>query len=113
MKLTEEYIRETLLKLGFSPANAGFGYIIEAMQIIDLNPNAAYNVGKQIYIPIAKNHGCSISVVESNIRRSVKSSMKIFPDRLVDYLKYPPTAVSGSYKNADFLAAFHMALHRG
>lgn len=113
MKLTPEYVRDTLLRLGFSPRNKGFSYIVEAMMIMEENENAAFNTVKQIYIPIAENRGVNYPTVERNIRHAVEAAMILGYEKITDYLHLQPTAASGSYKNADFLAAFHMALHRG
>lgn len=113
MKLTPEYIRDTLLKLGFSPKNKGFPYIVEAVMIIEDDPDAAYNTVKQIYTPIAEKHGANYPSVERCIRKSVENAMVFGYEKIPDFLHCQPTAASGSYKNADFLAALHIALHRG
>ena len=112
MKLTPEYVRDTLLKLGFMPANSGFHYIVDAMMIIDSKPYAAYNAGKMIYMPISERNNCNYNSVERSIRHSIKTAMDKNYDGIVKYLRFPPNSATGSYKNADFLAAFHMALHR-
>lgn len=112
MNLTPDYIRDTLLELGFSPAGIGFNYIVEAVMIVESDHKAKVNVVKKIYIPIAKNHSVKYQTVERNIRHSVETAMTFGAERITDYLRLQPTATSGSYKNADFLAAFHMALHR-
>lgn len=113
MKLTPEYVRDTLLKLGFMPANSGFHYIVEAMMIIESKPYAAYNAGKMIYMPISEKNKCNYNSVERSIRNSVENAMSKNGKAIVSFLHFPPNSVTGSYKNADFLAAFHMALHRG
>lgn len=113
MKLTEEYIRDMLLELGFSPAGIGFNYIVEAVMIVESDHEAKFNVVKKIYIPIAKKHGVTYPTVERNIRHAVETAMDFGAEKITDYLRLQPTAASGSYKNSDFLAAFHMALHRG
>lgn len=112
-KLTPDYIRDKLLELGFSPANKGFQYIAEAVMILENDPDAAFNTIKGIYLPIAKEHGVTHNATERCIRNAVKLAMECNADRISDYLRFQPTGVSGSYKNSDFLAAFHMALHRG
>ena len=113
MKLTPEYVRDTLLRLGFSPRNKGFSYIVEAMMIMEENENAAFNTVKQIYMPIAEKRGVNYPAVERNIRHAVEAAMELGYEKIPDFLHCQPTATSGSYKNSDFLAAFHMALHRG
>lgn len=112
MKLTPDYIRDKLLELGFSPAKKGLHYIVDAVMILDDNPDAAYNTVKQVYIPIAVKNDVKFQTVERNIRHAIENAMSHGYDRIHDYLRCQPTATNGSYKNADFLAAFHMALHR-
>jgi hypothetical protein len=112
MKLTPEYVRDTLLKLGFSPKNEGFPYIVEAVMIIEDDPDAAYNTVKKIYIPISENYGVRYQTIERCIRHSIESAMIFGYEKIPDFLHCQPTAASGSYKNADFLAALHIALHR-
>ena len=112
MKLTPEYIRDTLLKLGFSPTNKGFKYIVDAVMIIEDNEDAAYNTVKQIYVPVGEKYGVNYPTVERCIRHAVEAAMILGYEKIPDFLHCQPTAASGSYKNADFLAAFHMALHR-
>lgn len=112
MKLTPEYIRDTLLKLGFSPANKGFPYIVDATMIIEDDPDAAYNTVKKIYMPIAEKRGVKYQTVERCIRHAVEAAMVLGFEKIPDFLHCQPTAASGSYKNADFLAAFQIALHR-
>lgn len=112
MKLTPEFIRYKLLDLGFSPATKGFKYIVDATMIIEDDEDAAYNTVKKIYMPIAEKHGVNYPAVERNIRHAVEAAMILGYEKIPDFLHCQPTAASGSYKNADFLAALHMALHR-
>ena len=112
MKLTPEYIRDTLLKLGFSPKNKGFKYIVESVMIIEDDPDAAYNTVKKIYVPVGENNNVKYQSVERCIRHSIESAMDFGGENISDFLHCQPTSATGSYKNADFLAAFHMALHR-
>lgn len=112
-KLTPDYIRDTLLEMGFSPSKKGLHYIVDAIMILEDNPDAIYNTVKQVYIPIAAKYDVKFQAVERNIRNAIESAMNFGHEKIHDFLHCQPTAASGSYKNSDFLAAFHMALHRG
>lgn len=113
MNLTPDYIRDTLLGLGFSPSKKGLQYIVDAVMILEANPDAAYNTVKKIYMPIAEKRGVKYPAVERCIRHAVEAAMVLGFEKIPEFLHCQPTAASGSYKNSDFLAAFHMALHRG
>ena len=111
-KPTPDYIRDKLLWLGFTPANKGFNYLIDAVMILERDPDAAFNVVKKIYMELGSKYGVSSQAAERCIRQSILSAMKLSYEKIHDYLRCQPTAASGSYKNSDFLLAFHIALHR-
>lgn len=113
MKLTPDYIRDKMLELGFSPAVKGFESIVKAVCILENDPSAAHSIVSDIYYTIAKESNTSVGVVERRIRTAITSAVDSNLEAIQDYIKLPPNSDSGSYKNADFLVAFHMALHRG
>jgi len=111
--MDKDKIRVKLMELGFSPAVKGFESIVKAVCILDEDPSAAHNVVYGIYYPIAKETNTNIAGAERRIRTAITSAVNYNAEAIQDFIKLPANPSSGSYKNADFLAALHMALHRG
>lgn len=110
--MDKEKIRAKLLELGFSPANRGFEYIVEALCLIDEDKSRANRIVSEIYGEIGRSHKTNYAAVERCIRSILKSAMASCSEQIQGFVKLPPTAASGSYKCGDFLAAFYLAMKR-
>lgn len=110
--MDKDKIRMKLLELGFSPSSKGTEYIAEAVCAIDEDPNRRFNIMKGVYKLVGDRFGVNPGTVERGINQGVAAAMATSQEEIQKFIKFPPSFISGSYKNSDFLAAFHMAMKR-
>ncbi len=68
----EKIISDHLKELGFCPKLKGFGYMVRAIEIVYLFPDAIHGIIKNVYTPIAREMGTTPSCVERNYRTLIK-----------------------------------------
>lgn len=110
--MDKDKIRMKLLELGFSPASKWTEYIVEAVCAIDEDPSRRFNIMKGVYQVVGDRFGVNIGTVERGINQGIAAAMATSQNAIQNFIRFMPSPISGSYKNSDFLAAFHMAMKR-
>lgn len=99
---------DILLEIGGDPSYNGFGYIVEAMELIDENPSYKYQI-TDLYKVIAKKRNSTHTAVERAIRYAKETILT--KGDLENVEKYFPS-IQGKFSNAKFLMVFHLKIKR-
>lgn len=67
-------IHEILLSIGIPPNLLGYMYLVEALQMILMNPLYLNHITKGLYIDIARKYGSNPSRVERAIRHAINTA---------------------------------------
>ena len=73
-KVDSNVIHDILLSIGIPPNLLGYLYIVEALQMVLLNPMYMNHITKGLYIDIAKKYGASAQRVERAIRHAINTA---------------------------------------
>jgi two-component system response regulator (stage 0 sporulation protein A) len=76
-RVESNIIHEVLLSIGIPPNLLGYMYLVEAMQMILLNPLYLHNVTKGLYIDIARKYSTKPQRVERAIRHAINTAWLI------------------------------------
>lgn len=76
-RVESNIIHEILLSIGIPPNLLGYMYLVEAMQMILLNPLYLHNITKGLYIDIAKKCSTKPQRVERAIRHAINTAWLI------------------------------------
>ena len=79
-------IHEILLSIGIPPNLLGYMYLVEALQMIMLNPLYLNGITKGLYIDIARKYGSTPSRVERAIRHAINTAWLIGNMEYIDHI---------------------------
>lgn len=99
-------IARLLVDMRVSPANRGYGYIIDAVQMILDDEETQYQVTKRLYPGVAEKHNTKPKNVERCIRHSIVCFIPICPEKTFEAI-FGAYRYGGNYKrltNATFLS---------
>ena len=98
-------IANTLHDVGVPTNIKGYSYLIDALELVIANPEAAFSMTQSIYVPIARQHG----VQPEQVSRAIKRAIDIAWDRgdldtLQSYFGYTVSNTRGMPTNGEFVA---------
>lgn len=76
-RVESNIIHDILLSIGIPPNLLGYMYLVEAMQMILLNPLYLHSVTKGLYIDIARKYSSTPQRVERAIRHAINTAWLI------------------------------------
>lgn len=76
-RVESNIIHEILLSIGIPPNLLGYMYLVEAMQMILLNPLYLHSITKGLYIDIARKYSTKPQRVERAIRHAINTAWLI------------------------------------
>lgn len=85
-RIESNIIHEILLSIGIPPNLLGYMYLVEAMQMILLNPVYLHSVTKGLYIDIARKYGSTPQRVERAIRHAINTAWLIGNIEYIDHI---------------------------
>ena len=85
-RMESNIIHDILLSIGVPPNLLGYMYLVEAMQMISLNPLYLHNVTKGLYIDISRKYGSTPQRVERAIRHAINTAWLIGNVEYIDYI---------------------------
>lgn len=85
-RVESNIIHDILLSIGIPPNLLGYMYLVEAMQMILLNPLYLQSVTKGLYIDIAKKYGTKPQRVERAIRHAINTAWLIGNVEYIDHI---------------------------
>lgn len=85
-RVESNIIHDILLSIGVPPNLLGYMYLVEAMQMISLNPLYLHNVTKGLYIDISRKYGSTPQRVERAIRHAINTAWLIGNVEYIDYI---------------------------
>ena len=93
-----------LLSLGCMPNLLGFRYLGDAAEIY-ASYKGPLSITRELYPAVAQKHNTTGIRVERAIRNAISKLGDTVPmHEVVDILGTPPGALSGTYKNSEFIA---------
>ena len=103
MIITENTVKTLVLKLGVSPSNLGYSYIVEAIKICYEDRTLLRTITKKVYPHLAYTFNTTNTAVERAIRHSISGAVSHNPC-IFDILGFPPSN-NGGITNSQFLGA--------
>lgn len=96
--------KKLILSLGIMPNLRGFRYLGSAIEIY-ADHKGQISITKELYPAVAELHNTTGIRVERAIRNAISKLGDNVPmHEVVDILGTPPGALSGTYKNSEFIA---------
>ena len=101
--------KSLLNALGLSAKYAGYGCIVQAVDIAYNDPQALTLVSKRLYPEVARRCGSTPMSVERNIRTAIAFVWKASPGRLQELTQFP---IQDKPPSAQFIAILVSALQQ-
>ena len=104
MENYNEKIAILLKKVGVTPANIGWKYLTEAVQMEVEDEKVIYGMTKCLYPGIAKKYKTTSEAVERGIRYSINRAFYYMPGKMVKCIFGNTLTKNGTATNGEFIA---------